>query len=44
MLEDTSVCGGETGIDVVARVDLAVYQGLVNLALVSYDLPSPSPF
>lgn len=39
MLEDTSVCGGETRIDVVARVDLAVYHRLVDLALVSYHLP-----
>jgi hypothetical protein len=40
MLQDTSVCGRETGIDVVARVDLAIYQGLVDPALVSYHLPS----
>lgn len=47
MLEDTSVGGGETGEDVVARVDLAVCHGLADLALVSYHLPSlycPSTF
>lgn len=40
MLENTSVCSRKTGIDVVARVDLAVDQGLVHLALVSYHLSS----